>query len=1699
MKNEEHKPDFGFRYEVSRELGAGAQGAVYLVEDRLQGGERMALKVLAGREKSQPLQWLELFRREFEALAGLSHPRLARVYDFGSTRDGEIFFTRDYVQGSDLMEATAGASLDDFIGIGVEVCRALAPLHRASLVHGDIKPGNTIIGEDGIARLIDFSFVGASGNDAAGRGTCLYMAPEVIEEKSVDVRSDIYSLGVSFFEVLSGAPVFEGSVREVLSGHLGSSRPVLELGRISGGSEKILAQAAELKAIVERMIAPRPEDRFPDVEEVEAAFTALAPDLVGPDPVPAAPVRHGAWIREDEVAGLFGQVEARLNSPEERPILHAVVGGPGTGKSAVLRAVKWTAQLKGVTALEVHCEPGGGMLGPVAALARLAAERISGSPGEEARAVRLIEILDNPVTSGTDFEELAAGTSDLISWAAARGPLLILLEDVDNGSGEALEILGSALARTGPGVPVAVVGTVRSEFDWRARLGEGTSTILPNLDLDGVRRAVEHYFGGADEEAVARVLEHTGGNPLFVSTLLEDLFAAGEGLERLDSLGPPMALETYWIERLEMLEDADREILEACAVCQAPVTIERLCGVCERERGDVESAVESLGSGGWLVRTGVGWSAKTVPMARAVLAGIPEEKLALLHGRAMDKERDEARLMAHAAACGDREVLEGRGERVAQALERMGALELAADLYEGLQRVVGGDRYTVARGRVATARGDHGTALDLLGPLAERGEGSIRAEALLLIGEINTVTRNYAKACESLEAALELAGTEVARAGILCKLANAHFRKGEIDRGRDRADEGLSLAPEGSSVRAELSGILGMMAVSEKDHDRAIELCCEGVEDARSSGVRRTLALAIDRLAWVYQQAGRIDSAIGNLTEVVGLNREIGDMRRLMRALQALGDLHWWKEDWSASLARYEEASRLVGLVGSRAQVIEVRIGLGWALNNVGRFERAALVLEEAREEATSLGLEELRLRALVFEGDNRAWQGRVDEALARWSEALEGMGALGREGICAEVELEMAETLLWRRGDGDVEAAGKLVESSGTREREELGRRFEDLAELVEGILSLSRGEYERGVSTLDALIGRLEERGAKDLLWQAQLAVAREMVERGSDVLARKRLRIAEGILSKLAAGLPPEHRLAFWQDVRRSEVRRLLAVTVPSSRVGNEISPGAARGGEEAQGEVDALYRVLDFNKRLATETDLDRLMEAILDSAIELTGAERGFVLTPSDGGLVVKAAREIGTGAARDPHEQFSRSIAESVFLDGEPVVTVDASGDDRFSEFVSIHELKVRSVACVPVSFRGNGLGVLYLENRLRRGRFGGRDLRVLSAFSDQVAIAVTQAGMLDDAREREEELSRTTAALEQLCARQAEDLKTRKTDLKLVEQRFERIKQRVEGQGDFHGVVGSGPRMKRVFEMMERVADLDIPVVFVGESGTGKDLLARVLHDIGERRLGPFVPVSCGGVPESLVEATLFGHTPGAFSGADKERLGLLASSTGGTLYLDDIGEMPARMQVDLLRVLQEGCFTPLGGNSSIRTDFRLLASSREDPRSLVERGLLRQDLFYRLQVLSLELPLLRERREDLPYLARRIIVREANKLGREPRPLSADALDAIDAHPWEGNVRELEQLIRRALVVSDEGPEITADALFGKVDAPVRKGSAARPARTAPVDAEEEARIMEALEACQWNRSRAAKMLGIPRRTFYRRLDRMGLTKKR
>jgi transcriptional regulator with GAF, ATPase, and Fis domain len=399
------------------------------------------------------------------------------------------------------------------------------------------------------------------------------------------------------------------------------------------------------------------------------------------------------------------------------------------------------------------------------------------------------------------------------------------------------------------------------------------------------------------------------------------------------------------------------------------------------------------------------------------------------------------------------------------------------------------------------------------------------------------------------------------------------------------------------------------------------------------------------------------------------------------------------------------------------------------------------------------------------------------------------------------------------------------------------------------------------------------------------------------------------------------------------------------------------------------------------------ELDPLLDRLLELAIETTHAEKGLiVLKDAAGDFITRAARGMLRESVDDAAE-ICQSVIEDVKRGGKPVLAADAGSDQRFRDRRSIISFHIRTLMCVPLEERGETIGAVYVDGR-GASSFDHDDLEYLVAFGQLAAIAVENVKRLERLRAENSDLRRQ------------------------VEARFR-----------FENLLAESPAMDRVLRTMEKVARTSASVLVSGETGTGKEVVARAIHCASERRARPFVTVDCGALPESLLESELFGHRRGAFSGAIHDRVGLFEEAEGGTLFLDEITNTSLDLQAKLLRALQEREIRRVGENRVQRVDVRVIAATNVDIRKAVADGRFREDLFWRLNVVPIEIPPLRERREDIPLLAAHFLAESARRHGREISGFTEDGLRYLSEAAWRGNVRELENLIEKAVILAEGG----------------------------------------------------------------------------
>ncbi len=475
------------------------------------------------------------------------------------------------------------------------------------------------------------------------------------------------------------------------------------------------------------------------------------------------------------------------------------------------------------------------------------------------------------------------------------------------------------------------------------------------------------------------------------------------------------------------------------------------------------------------------------------------------------------------------------------------------------------------------------------------------------------------------------------------------------------------------------------------------------------------------------------------------------------------------------------------------------------------------------------------------------------------------------------------------------------------------------------------------------------------------------------------------------------------------------------------------------------------LIRFSERLLGATDLARLLDELLDALVEVTQADKGFLILLQDGEMSVRAARNVARETIEGAVSRVSDSIVRKVVETGKPLVVADALHDTEWSGSTSVVNLRLCSVMCAPLKQRGEVFGVIYLGNDNVVSLFDQRALDLLTVFTAQASLLVQNA-MLLDALRRE-----NTALREAAATRTYGDL------------------------------VGSGASMREVFRRIEKVASTDISVLVTGETGTGKEVVAREIHRRSPRGGGPFVAVNCGAIPEALLESELFGHVKGAFTGAVASRMGRFQAAAGGTLFLDEIGDMPPGLQVKILRALQERVVTRVGESRPEPVDLRVIAATNRVLEQEIERGTFREDLYYRLNVVSIRLPPLRERGDDVTVIARYFLQQYAREFASRVRGFTPAALVAMKKYAWPGNVRELENRVKKAVVLADRALVSAEDLdLSPEVLEPtVPLSQATREFQKRYVN--------EVLERNAGNRTKTAKDLGVDPRTIFRHLERM------
>jgi Nif-specific regulatory protein len=1709
------------------EIARTSRTAVYRVRTGAADGRPLALKVAL--QSSDP-EDLARFRHEVRLLSEARHPNVVEVYDFGVLPGDFPFLTMELLAGG-VAERLRGRGWDSIFDAAMQAAAGLAHIHRQGVVHMDLKPANLGIAGDFRLKILDFGLAHEARGplDRRIRGTLAYTAPEVLLQDDYDHRADLYSLGMTLFELATGVlPSQVGDEMDAVRFHLE--------GEVPDPLQVRPDMPPELARILKRLLQRDPADRYASAGRLLADLGQAAGRPLDTTAAAALSFSEGKvlasrLVGRDEV---LGRLRSTLSETAEgRGGAVLIEGREGVGKSRLLREFRLFASIEGARiarsspseGMAEHAQPLAPFLDALESLGvevrTLGADARPGSIGDGDRRERF-----------RLYQEISRGLAE----AAGSGrPIILLLDDLaGKESEELLTYLGEDLRSS----RVLVVAARRSE-DAVAREEDDSVQRIALLPLDRAATAqlVDASLGTKSLPAsfYAWIYDNTQGSPAEAQQILRQLvddqvlqYRDGDWKPSIPALSrwasSPEGRDAQGWRRFTALPVPEREVLEAAAVVAEPFPLALLAALLGEDPQAVYERLDALVAQVYLERLretgGVRYQIARQPFRQTLYSTLDPERRVLLHQRlaGLLEERlrqgdtglvtavaehfwrggergrslpyltwaaEEAtavyayaqaaglygRAAEAAAEAGDEEMATQALAAQAEALTSAGAFARALKVYQELGRRPGLDLVLAARlqlrqGRLHTRVGEHEAAL------ATHEEGlrqlsGLRRPELEIDLEID-LRHGKSLALRDLgdwEGAFNAARSALARAG-----------REDLDR-----------------QRANLLNTLGNLYAARGDFRRAERLVRRGLRIAERTGDEVLELRLRNNLGNVLWKTGRFDHARELYSRNLAFYERTNDVWGQLFALNNLGILECSRGNWMAAREPLTRSIEVTRRLGARETEVTQRLNLGEAEEILGHWPRAQRHLERALkllEDTTPEHPDRFAVLAQLASLDRK--RGRSAEAERRAREALAGAEAVGDPDLLAHCHLQIG---LIEKDRDNLEASGshlkralELAEEAGIRQM--LARVHISLADRA-----LREGDLEGAGRHAAEARSRVEETGdrfseAKLLVVEARIASARDDVN-APDIAEQL---FSQGVRLLEELETPYEHARSLYEWGLRTwnvdtALRRLRRALSGFERLGAETESRRTSGALErirehqrfstGRGASSVLYEV---GKVINSTLDLQEVLSRTMDLVLERLGAERGMIVLSDrlTKELEVAVARNLGREDEKEG-QKLSESVVRRVVETREPVLSVDALTDGRFAGSESIVARHIVSILCVPLAIRDRLAGAIYVDHREARHLFNQADLEFLLGFADQAAIAIENARLFSEI-----EASRQRLKLEN-----------------------ESLRNEILSSHNLGSMIGKSRPIVELKQMIEKVAQSNSTVLVRGESGTGKGLVARILHSISPRRQAPFIHFNCAALPETLVESELFGHEKGAFTGASGQKPGRFELANHGTIFLDEIGKVSMSVQSKLLRVVEEKEFERVGGTRTLQADVRVIAATNLEIEEAIQRNEFREDLYYRLNILPIVLPALRQRKEDIPYLVQHFLAKVSRDQGRPFKELDPAVLEVFYGYDWPGNVRELEAAVHRAFVLSSSDVLTTDD--FGWIALQVKGRAVAQPPDAPGLSATvrlSEGGYEEALERydrqliaaglAQTNgRIReTARLLGIARNTLRAKMKRYGMS---
>lgn len=1647
------------RYEIEKPLTLGEFVSSYLCRDHGAAKAPVRMKVL--QPVSSPPDSMS---RELSLLRRLRHPVLNRLMDFGVLEGtGDLYLVDEWFDGTDLFAGTRGMDGRAVLDLVVELAEALQYLHARGISHGALGISNTLLSRDEksvILKLMNTGLARCLPESARGEGLLAYMAPEVLMGGAASERSDLYSLGVLMYQLLTRRLPFEDEDPGFLiQKHLQVTVDLRPIERTAGG--------AAASRLICGLLDKNPSKR-PSCRQILATMREELGGRTDPDKAKGVEGRFSSshFVGRESQILLLQQRAERVRSGR-RGWTVFIKGEAGSGKTRLMEELRDWAALRGWRAVEGTC--GSHEKGPYGPYRQI----LENTRPPDGKTIFQFSDLPRATDSGAfdSSSEFAAGqfrdllTRELVR-RLTRGPTLLLLHDfhlADEATCTVLDYLSSDIKAH----PILMCVSLRSGEESRTALNRvmdlalrqerGEVMEMEPLTEEEVKRLVAGVTGESEiRETLGNwIFRSIGGNPFFVEEMLKHLCEQGllrweadcwRFMDRdLGKLEVPASVGVVLRKRLSHLPGPATELASWMAVFHRPIANSLLGAITSWADPVLSHSLDELRVR-QMIRQEMREGEQTVEFCHPIIAevirgGLPQRVRRRMHGRIAEVlEREfgaEGRLQEIALHSME-------GDTGAAAVRHALALALQSRAQFAHEQALHCFRYVIDK------RGDL-TQDELCQAVIQA------SDTMLALGmpelAIKVLKKQLRGVCEI---------SSEARVGILVQLATSYRHLGDFSFHEKFCKKGLQYSRCDLSgkernrslavFRAELA--FGSILQSKPKRGlsflrKAISSCLgEGILEARiqnlaasiyrvvcdlhrakaasnkassiltdwreshlACSVCSTLGivlmglgrfhLALEKHKTAVQLSERIRSvvlksqAFGNIAECLCRMGHIKEaILAAEKAMGCVSDSNNPSIDYAfkAILAEVRLSSfrpiETLHLISQLQKNIEHKAALyvsghvhyiaASAYFCLGDFDAALRHVDDLRDSQSK--------EAPFYESElSEALRARILSERGDSEKAVEQLETLAREvtkkrwpyHMCL-IKLHLAEVLIRKK------MMAEAAKPARDALRLALGMQSDSLAghsRLLIGKIRAASGDLANGIGELQSAVATVDPSFPNEIACRAHADLAAAYLELHDTIRSLEHAEKGYACMCALENLVPTEllplYRNSFERDRIKSDLLRIIGECRPAAS-----SKDANTGAGDLQDE-DKSRILLRMSAVVNSSFDLDRLLDEISDQLIRAVDVERVFVfLKDATPGRLLVAKGRNNHRECLTAVDRGIMGIAEEVCRQVNPIVSLNARGDSRLQVPGVNGCLDMGKLLCAPLRLSGRVTGVLYADHSSAAETLSESVINLFAAFCNLAAIAIENALV-------QEQLVREKLELEQYLH---------------------------HARDPYDEIVGGSAAVEELRDRIGLAAASPLDILVTGESGTGKELVARAIHRTGRRQKGPFVPVDCGALADSIVEAELFGYRKGAFTGASENREGLLEAADGGILFLDEVSNMPFQLQAKLLRVLQEREVRRIGETGTRRIDVQVIAATNKDLLEESGKGGFRKDLYYRLKAMEIRVPPLRDRLEDVPLLLQFFLDQAIRKENGRLKSFSPEAKILLRQYRYPGNIRELRNIVLEA-----------------------------------------------------------------------------------